>query len=119
MYLSDGSVDRYDHLISAVPLPALADLLGVQALQGLTRQLRHTQVQVVCVAAPRPVPRALSDKSWLYFPEDNCCFYRVTPFSNFSAAHTPDPHNWCSFMCEVSTPQDRRWKTRSNSQLGS
>ena len=108
VHLSDGGVDHFDRLISAAPLPALADLLGIEALRGLTGRLLHTQVQVVCVAVPRPIPPELSQKSWIYCPEDDCCFYRVTPFSNFSRAHTPDPDNWCSFMCEVSTPQGRK-----------
>ena len=31
--------------------------------------------------------RARSTKSWMYFPEDNCPFYRVTYLSNYSPVH--------------------------------
>lgn len=108
VHLADGREDRYDHLISTLPLPELAKLMVAPPLQALTSQLRHTQVQVVCVAVPHPIPADLAEKTWLYCPEDNCCFYRVTPFSTFSPAHTPDPDKWCSFLCEVATPPDKK-----------
>ena len=41
-------------------------------------------------------------KSWMYFPEDNCPFYRVTYLSNYSPFMTPDKHNYYSLLCEVS-----------------
>src|SRR5207247_755853 len=30
-------------------------------------------------------------KCWLYFPEDNCPFYRATVFSNYSPDNVPPP----------------------------
>lgn len=30
------------------------------------------------------MPDSLNTKCWLYFPEDNCPFYRVTVFSNYA-----------------------------------
>jgi hypothetical protein len=41
-------------------------------------------------------------KSWMYFPEDNCPFYRVTYLSNYSPNMTPDKDNYYSLLCEVS-----------------
>ncbi|MFN7021381.1 MAG: hypothetical protein ACK4WH_08660, partial [Phycisphaerales bacterium] len=41
-------------------------------------------------------------KSWMYFPEDNCPFYRVTYLSNYSPNMTPDRRNFYSLLCEVS-----------------
>jgi protoporphyrinogen oxidase len=38
----------------------------------------------------------------MYFPEDNCPFYRVTVFSNYSPQNVPDSKvNW-SLMAEIS-----------------
>jgi hypothetical protein len=41
-------------------------------------------------------------KSWMYFPEENCPFYRVTYLSNYSPNMTPDRENYYSLLCEVS-----------------
>ncbi len=101
---SDGSTDRYDRLISTMPLPILARLVGDEALVRRAGELRHTHVDVACLAYPRPIPKSLAEKTWIYCPEDACCFYRMTPFSIFSPSHVPDVDRWCSFMCEVSRP---------------
>jgi protoporphyrinogen oxidase len=38
----------------------------------------------------------------MYFPEDNCPFYRVTVFSNYSPHNVPDINTHWSLMTEVS-----------------
>jgi hypothetical protein len=48
----------------------------------------------------------LRDKNWLYFPEGNCPFYRVTVFSNYSPNNVPGPGHW-SLMAEVSESPTR------------
>jgi hypothetical protein len=44
----------------------------------------------------------MAKKCWIYFPEDNCPFYRATVFGNYSPANVPDPDLYWSLMCEVS-----------------
>ncbi len=104
---SDGTTDRYDHLISTMPITRLTALCGLGDLEKKARGLRATRVYVVGVAAPFPMPEQLRDKTWIYCPEDGCAFYRITPFSLFSPAHVPDTTRFCSFLCEISTPTDR------------
>ena len=99
----DGTTDRYDALISTMPITLLAKLTGAESLQRRTAGLRHTHVQVVGVAPNFPIPDALNDKTWIYCPEERCVFYRVTPFSIFSPDHVPDVTKQCSFLCEIST----------------
>lgn len=38
-------------------------------------------------------------KCWLYFPEDNCPFYRTTVFSNYSAANCPAAATTLPTLC--------------------
>lgn len=102
---SDGSVDRYDALISTLPLTTLVKLGIEEPLATRASGLKHTHVQVVCVAPQFPIPQELADKTWIYCPEDKCVFYRVTPFSIFSPDHVPDVSKQCSFLCEISTLQ--------------
>lgn len=47
-------------------------------------------------------PPHLRTKCWMYFPEADCPFYRVTIFSNYSEYHVPIPGQQWSIMCEVS-----------------
>jgi protoporphyrinogen oxidase len=65
-------------------------------------QLLHSNVHVVGIGLRGQPPEHLRTKCWMYFPEDNCPFYRVTVFSNYSAFNVPEPgHTW-SLMAEVS-----------------
>lgn len=102
--LATGEQIPYGHLISTMPVDRLVRLAGVSALETSARRLLHSQVQVVCVALPFPIPERLRDKTWIYCPDEDSVFYRITPFSTFSSAHTPDPARFCSFLCEVATP---------------
>ena len=38
----------------------------------------------------------------MYFPEDDCPFYRVTYLSNYSPEVVPDPATHYSLLCEIS-----------------
>lgn len=55
---------------------------------------------MVGVGIKRPCP---STKSWMYFPESNCPFYRVTYLSNYSPYMTPDKDRYYSLLCETSS----------------
>ena len=101
--LSDGSRLPYDSLISTMPITQLVALTGQQSWVRAASQLRHTRVQVVCLACEFPLPTHLHGKTWIYCPSAEAIFYRVTPFSTFSPAHVPHPERQCSFLCEVST----------------
>lgn len=100
---SDGTRDRYDWIISTIPLPHLAQMAGREDLVALASRLRFTHVDIVGLAFKTPLPAPLNDKTWLYCPEDRACFYRATPFSLLSPDHVPDVQRWCSFVCETST----------------
>ena len=41
-------------------------------------------------------------KCWLYYPEDNCPFYRITVFSHYAPKNTPDPSTKLPTLCLVS-----------------
>lgn len=99
---TDGDVVHYDILISAMPL----DKLCTQVIEGprpgeldAARGLRHSGGHIVGIGIRQPCP---STKSWMYFPEDNCPFYRVTYLSNYSPFMTPDNKTHYSLLCETS-----------------
>jgi hypothetical protein len=55
---------------------------------------------VVGVGIHGDPPAHLREKNWLYFPENDCSFYRVTVFSNYSPHNVPGDGYW-SLMAEV------------------
>jgi protoporphyrinogen oxidase len=100
---SDGEVVPYDVLISTVPLDKLCnDMLNGEvprAIKKSTAGLLHSGGYMVGVGIKQPCP---STKSWMYFPEDNCPFYRVTYLSNYSPYMTPDNKQYYSLLAETS-----------------
>jgi protoporphyrinogen oxidase len=99
----DGAVEKYDVLISAMPLDILCnDVINGELpreIKKATSQLRHSGGYMVGVGIKQPCP---STKSWMYFPESNCPFYRVTYLSNYSPYMTPDNNTHYSLLCETS-----------------
>ena len=99
----DGRIFKYDHLISTLPLKELVRISGQQQLADLCeRGLLHSSSNIVGIGLKGKVPEQLSTKCWMYFPEENCPFYRVTVFSNYSPNNVPVGGDYWSLMCEVS-----------------
>ena len=88
---ADGGEDRYDVLISAMPVPELLRIMRptpsglIDAAEGL----RNSHGLVVGVGVARP---AETSRCWTYFPESTSPFYRVTFLSNYSPKIAPDGH---------------------------
>src|SRR4051794_37145269 len=100
---SDGEIVKYDTLISAMPLDKLCnDVINGEMPREIKKAaagLRHSGGYMVGVGIKQPCP---STKSWMYFPENNCPFYRVTYLSNYSPYMTPDKNTHYSLLCEIS-----------------
>ncbi|MFN2637655.1 MAG: NAD(P)/FAD-dependent oxidoreductase [Gemmatimonadaceae bacterium] len=100
--LEDGSREAYDHLLSTMPM----DLL-VKSMNGSTpdvvrdeaSKLRHSGSYIVGVGIKQPAP---SKKCWMYYPESNCPFYRLTYLSNYSPEVVPDARTHYSLLAEIS-----------------
>ena len=99
----DGEIVKYDQLVSAMPLDKLCnDVLNGEVpreIKKATAGLRHSGGYMVGVGIKQPCP---STKSWMYFPENNCPFYRVTYLSNYSPYMTPDKDRYYSLLTETS-----------------
>ncbi len=100
---TDGQRIRYDMLISTMPLDKLCnDVINGELprdIKKATASLRHSGGYMVGIGVKRPTP---STKSWMYFPENNCPFYRVTYLSNYSPYMTPDNSQYHSLLAETS-----------------
>jgi len=101
--LSDGREFGYEQLISTMPLDrfiAISDL--ARDLKPVVRDLEYSSTHVIGVGLNGTAPETLAQKCWMYFPESNCPFYRVTHFSHYSPHNVPDATAQWSLMAEVS-----------------
>lgn len=107
--LSSGDTLEYDHLLSTIPLVQLAERMQKdEVLPCETSGLLHSSTHIFGLGLKGGPRNELAKKCWMYFPEDNCPFYRVTVFSNYSPYNVPDIREYWSLMAEVSeSPQKK------------
>ncbi|HEX2719124.1 MAG TPA: NAD(P)-binding protein [Gemmatimonadaceae bacterium] len=100
--LEDGRRERYDILLNTTPLDLLVESMEgdvPDVVRDEAARLRHSGSFIVGVGVRQPVP---SKKCWMYFPEPNAPFYRVTYLSNYSPEVVPDARTHYSLLAEVS-----------------
>jgi protoporphyrinogen oxidase len=117
----DGRTWTYDALVSTVPLTDLLRLSKRDQFSDVAaRGLKYSSSNIVGIGLKGRPPEHLKTKCWMYFPEDNCPFYRVTVFSNYSPYNVPDIENTWSLMTETSEseckPVNRRELARETIQ---
>lgn len=98
LILSSGQVIHYGTLLSTVPLHKLSELTSLP-IQG---SLLYNHSHIVGIGLQGRRPKELESKCWIYFPEHEYPFYRVTVFSNYSPFNVPDSRSHWSLMCETS-----------------
>ncbi len=99
--LADGSEIEYGHLIWTAPLTELVGLAGLAELEAVAGKLEHNSAEILGLGLAGSPPESVREKSWMYFPEPRCPFYRVTVFSNYSPDNVPHPGETWSLMLEV------------------
>ena len=100
--LDDGHREKYDHLLSTMPMDLLVRSIDGEVpdiVREQANQLRHSGSYIVGVGVKQPSP---SKKCWMYFPEKNCPFYRLTYLSNYSPEVVPDARTHYSLLAEIS-----------------
>jgi protoporphyrinogen oxidase len=106
--LSTGETLPYRFLVSTLPLPELLKRLDPfpDELRAHADRLRWTSLLCLNLGVKRP---KVSDKSWIYFPEDKFPFYRVGFPMNFTP-HAAPP-GCSSLYVEVAHPPARGYDT--------
>ncbi len=81
---------------------------AIRHRQSAAEQLRYSSTHVIGVGLAGAVPQRLATKCWMYFPEPQLPFYRVTVSSNYSPHNVSRPGRQWSLMAEVSESAARR-----------
>jgi protoporphyrinogen oxidase len=99
--LANGEYDEYDMLINTIPLDTLVNCMAHNnpKLIKASEELLHTSVCVIGIGIKGAIQY---QKSWVYFPDDDCPFFRITYLSNYSPHNTPDNSSYYSLLCEIS-----------------
>ena len=95
----------YDILINTFPLDRLLHLAGMSPLAAAVKPVYSSTV-VVGIGLRGQPPEALARRCWVYFPQSDLPFYRMTVFSNYSDDHVPTPGATWSMMCETAHRPD-------------
>ena len=100
---SDGGKVSFDKLITSLPLSKLIQLIDKKpaAVAAAAKKLRASSVYNINLGFKRNI----SDKQWIYVPEESLPFYRVGFYHNFSKDLVPKGGS--SVYVEVSTSKDR------------
>ena len=89
--LENGKTIGYQKLITTMAVDSLVQKMGNTDLIALSKDLFYSSTHIIGVGVRGARPERIGDKCWLYFPEDNCPFYRATIFSNYSPNNQPQP----------------------------
>ncbi|OBT55627.1 hypothetical protein VE04_03848 [Pseudogymnoascus sp. 24MN13] len=87
--MSNGSAIKYKRLISTMAVDQLVESMADERLIKMSKDLFYSSTHVIGVGIRGERPENIGDKCWLYFPEDDCPFYRATIFSNYSPGNQP------------------------------
>jgi protoporphyrinogen oxidase len=109
--LSSGKTVGFDRIVSTMPLPELRKTRKNTPpdIKDKANRLRHVSVFNLNLGIDRG---NISDKHWIYFPENKFIFYRVGFFSNFSNQIAPGEKS--SLYAEVSYTKDKPLKYQLN-----
>lgn len=104
-YVKEGEKKEIltDHAISSVPLPDLVEMIedAPREVRRAAGSLVYNSLVCVSVGVKRP---GITDKHWVYFPEEKFVFNRVSFPMNFSELTTPVGRS--SILVEVTHRED-------------
>ena len=109
----DGTSESYDAILSTMPMNLLCQVvngtttISKEELVEKSKQFRYSSSHIIGFGLQGQAPEHLKTKCWLYFPEDDCPFYRATVFSNYSPYNVPKPGEQWSLMCEVAESPEK------------
>lgn len=89
---ADGGSEPYDRLVSTLPLPALVAMAKLDHLAAAAANLESTIVHAVGIGIAGQPADALRARRWIYFPESEYPFYRVSVLSNYAPDIAPAGH---------------------------
>nr|WP_321259716.1 FAD-dependent oxidoreductase [uncultured Pseudodesulfovibrio sp.] len=102
---AEGLEIEYETLLNTAPLDMLASQWLTEknnTVVNAAGKLTHNSVYVAGVGMDIKNDAERNSRCWMYYPESNSPFYRVTNFHNYSPNNVAKPGQQLGFMCESS-----------------
>lgn len=101
--LDDGAAISYDRLVSTLPLKSFLGMVEGQeeSLKGVGERLLYSSLATVFVRASRQSGLAQDGYHWLYFPQPDVPFQRLSFMENFAAANAPAGQSGICLECPL------------------
>lgn len=106
---ADGKEWRYSRLISSLPLPVLLGYMEPLVPPELKDASGRLECNIVYAINLKVRNTNLPPYHWIYFPEEQYIFHRISFPGNFSTSMVPD--GWSSITVEVSASKYRKVPT--------
>lgn len=102
--LADGRTIMYGNLLNTIPLDVFTQkVTGIQeSIVEQAQGLKHSSTNVIGIGLKGKPKPDLATKCWMYFPEQESPYYRITVFSNYSPNNVPNISEHWSLMTETS-----------------
>jgi UDP-galactopyranose mutase len=100
-----GLTVEYEAILNTAPIDILATrwlAARDDAMIEAAGRLTHNSVYVAGVGLDITAEAERNSRCWMYYPESDSPFYRVTNFHNYSPNNVARPGEQLSFMCESS-----------------
>jgi hypothetical protein len=101
-YFTSGRTENYDILVNSSALDSFVSKIEdvPEVIRKAGDSLASNSIYVTGIGLKQ---KLASPKSWIYSPDADCPFYRVTYFSGYSPHNVPfaDTQTYCSYMCET------------------
>ncbi len=101
-FTENGLEIRFQHMLSTAPLDKLVREIINDAPAEYKRAAEQLEHSGVFVAGVGVNSARTDDTCWMYFPESNAPFYRVTNLHNYSPNIAPAGSGKRALLCEVS-----------------
>jgi len=105
----DGRKEKFDKLVSTIPLPELGKIITVlpKGIKSNFKELRWISIYNVNLGVKG---RVQPGRHWIYFPQKNIPFFRIGFFHNFSSHLAPRGRG--SLYIDISYSKDRPIRRR-------
>ncbi|MBN1914019.1 MAG: FAD-dependent oxidoreductase [Candidatus Omnitrophica bacterium] len=86
--INSGAKEKFDYLVSTIPLPEIPQLIeGLpRQVDTLFKELKWNSIFNLNLGIDK---EENSGRHWIYFPQKELCFFRAGFFSNFSSCLAP------------------------------
>ncbi|KAK3239871.1 hypothetical protein CYMTET_50232 [Cymbomonas tetramitiformis] len=95
--LKNGSTIQFAKLMTTVPLDLTLRMLGGPKCTEWADGLTHSSAHIIGLGVRGVNPHGM--KCWLYFPEDDCPYYRATVFSHYAEENAPSEFTTLPTLC--------------------